>query len=96
MASPQVCGVIACALETYPNMNQSAAKAYILSTAKADKLTATTGGPADIRDLQGGANLHLYYKKERSTVGTTFPKQTIGIRPTAGTAYPRPRLRRRG
>ena len=96
MASPQVCGVIACALETYPNMNQSAAKAYILSVAKTNQLTATSGGPADIRDLQGGANLYLYYKKERATVGTTFPKQTIGIRPVTGTAYPRPRLRRRG
>jgi hypothetical protein len=77
-------------------MNQAAAKAYILSVAKADKLTATSGGPADIRDLQGSANLYLYYKKERLTVGTTFPKQTIGIRPTTGPTYPRPRLRRRG
>lgn len=96
MASPQVCGVIACALETYPNMNQSAAKAYILAAAKSGKLTATSGGSQDIRDLQGGANLHLYYKKERATTGTAFPKQTIGVRPATGATYPRPRLRRRG
>lgn len=96
MASPQVCGVIACALETYPNMNQAAAKAYILSTAKSGKLTTTSGGPTDITDLQGSANLHLYYKKERPTTGTAFPKQAIGVRPATGATYPRPRLRRRG
>jgi hypothetical protein len=96
MASPQVCGVLACALEVYPNMTQSQAKAYIVGLAKANQLTVTSGGPADIRDTQGSPNLFLYYKKERETVGNVFPKINYQIRPATGAVYPRTRIRRRG
>ena len=94
MASPQVCGVLACALETYPHMNQVQAKAYILGHAKANQITANTNGPADGQDLQGSANLFLYYNKERSTSGNTFPKLNYQPRPTSGAVYPRRRIRR--
>jgi hypothetical protein len=94
MASPQVCGVLACALEIYPNMNQSQAKAYILAYAKADQLTATSGGAVDGQDLQGAANLVLYYYKERAVNGNTFPKINYKPRPATGAVYPRPRIRR--
>jgi hypothetical protein len=94
MASPQVCGVLACALEVYPNMTPAQAKAYILGIAKSNQLTVTSGGPADIRDTQGTANLFLYYRKERETSGNVFPKINYKLRPTAGIAYPRPRIRR--
>jgi hypothetical protein len=96
MASPQVCGVLACALEVYPNMTQAAAKAYILAIAKANQLTATSGGPTDIRDIQGTANLFLYYKKEREISGNVFPKINYQIRPTSGAVYPRTRVRKYG
>ena len=94
MASPQVCGVLACALEIYPNMNQTQAKAYILAYAKAGQLTATSGGAADGQDLQGAANLFLYYYKERAVSGNTFPKINYKPRPATGAVYPRPRIRR--
>ena len=94
MASPQVAGVLACALEIYPHMNQTSAKAYILGYAKSSQLTATTGGPADGQDLQGAANLFLYYAKERLTSGNTFPKINYKPRPTSGAVYPRSRIRR--
>ena len=94
MASPQVCGVLACALETYPHMNQVQAKAYILGHAKANQITANTNGPADGQDLQGSSNLFLYYNKERSTSGNTFPKLNYQPRPTSGAVYPRRRIRR--
>jgi hypothetical protein len=96
MASPQVCGVLACALEIYPNMTPAVAKAYILGIAKANQLTVTSGGPADIRDTQGTANLFLYYKKERETVGNIFPKINYQIRPATGAVYPRTRIRKYG
>ena len=96
MASPQVCGVLACALEVYPNMTQAVAKAYILAVAKANQLTVTSGGPADIRDTQGTANLFLYYKKERGVSGNVFPKINYQIRPTSGVVYPRTQLRKYG
>ena len=94
MASPQVAGVIACALEIYPHMNQTSAKAYVLGYAKANQLTATSGGPADGQDLQGSANLFLYYAKERLLSGNTFPKINYKPRPTTGAVYPRTRIRR--
>jgi len=94
MASPQVCGVLACALEIYPNMNQAQAKAYILAYAKSGQITTNSNGPADGQDLQGSANLFLYYYKERPTSGNTFPKLNYQPRPTSGAVYPRRRIRR--
>jgi len=94
MASPQVCGVLACALEIYPSMTQEEAKAYILAYAKQGQLTATSGGPTDGQDLQGSANLFLYYYKERQTSGNTFPKINYKPRPSTGSVFPRPRIRR--
>jgi hypothetical protein len=94
MASPQVCGVIACALETYPEMTQEQAKAYITSYAKSNQLTASTDGPTDGQDLQGAPNLFLYYKKERETAGNVFPKFNYKPRPTTGQLWPRVRIRR--
>lgn len=94
MASPQVCGVLACALEVYPNMTQAEAKTYILSYAKRNQLTATAGGPTDGQDLQGSENLFLYYYKERQTSGNTFPKINYKSRPSTGSVFPRPRIRR--
>ena len=96
MASPNVCGVLACALEQNPRWNQVQAKAYITGIAKQGQVSATTGGPADIRDLQGAPNLYLYYKKERPTEGQTIPKLSQGVRPTSGMAWPRTRIFRFG
>lgn len=94
MASPQVAGVIASALEIYPHWNQQQAKDYIIGISKANQLTATSGGPADGQDLQGAPNLYLYYRKEREVSGNVYPKINYNARPTSGAVYPRPRVRR--
>jgi subtilisin family serine protease len=94
MASPQVCGVLACALEIYPHWKQEDAKAYITGIAKLNQLRATSGGPADGQDLQGAPNLTLFYKKEREVSGNVFPKINYNVRPVSGSVYPRPRIRR--
>lgn len=94
MASPQVAGVLACALEVYPRMTQEEAKAYILAYAKSNQLTDTNGGPTDGQDLQGAADKFLYYYKERATSGNTFPKINFKQRPATGSIYPRTRIRR--
>lgn len=94
MASPQVCGVIACALETYPEMNQEAAKAYITAIAKADQLTVSGSTPTDGQNLQGAPNLYLFYKKEREATGSVFPKINYKPRPSSGAVWPRPRVKR--
>jgi hypothetical protein len=92
MASPQVCGVLACALEQNPHWNQVQAKAYITGIAKQGQLTTTSGGPTDGTDLQGAPNKYLYYKKERSLTGLTVPKNSPGARPETGLMYPRPKI----
>lgn len=94
MASPQVCGVLACALEIYPHMKQEQAKEYILSYAKVNQITATSGGPTDGQDLQGAPNKFLYYYTERPTSGLTYPKVNYKARTATGAVYPRPRRRK--
>ncbi len=94
MASPQVCGVLACALEQNPHWKQEQAKAYITGIAKQNQITDTSGGPADYRDLQGAPDKYLFYRKERPDTGTTVPKISVGARPTTGMAWPRPRIYR--
>jgi hypothetical protein len=94
MASPQVCGVLACALEIYPEMNQERAKEYITAIAKSNQLTATSGGPTDGQDLQGAPNLYLYYKPEREVDGSVYPKINYKPRPSSGAVWPRPRVKR--
>ena len=75
-------------------MDQSQAKSYILAYAKSNQLTATSGGTLDGQDLQGAANLFLYYYKERAINGNTFPKINYKPRPSTGAVFPRPRIRR--
>jgi hypothetical protein len=93
MASPQVCGVIACALEIYPHWKQEDAKAYIIAIAKASQLVESNGGPGDGQDLQDAPNLFLYYKKEREVSGNVFPKINYQSRPATGAVWPRRRIR---
>jgi hypothetical protein len=96
MASPQVCGVLACALEQNPHWNQTQAKQYILNVAASNQLTVTGGGPTDIRDTQGTANKFLYYRKDRPDTGVSIPRANQGARPSAGAVYPRPKIYRFG
>lgn len=96
MASPQVCGIIACCLELYPRLNQTTAKAFILAFAKLNKLTSTGGGYSDPTDLQGGPNVYLYYPRLVPTTGVVEPTPLYGLRPTTGQIFPRPRIFRYG
>lgn len=95
MASPQVCGVLASALETYPSMNQEQAKAYITGYAKVNQvIELTTDGPTDYQDLQGAPNLFLFYKREREIEGNVFPKINNKKRPITGQVWPRVSIRK--
>jgi len=59
MASPQVCGVLACALEITPTMNQADALAYITQNAGINQIAVATGGAGDVYDLMGASNRYL-------------------------------------
>ena len=95
MASPQVAGVLACLLETYPEMTPLEAKNLLVSLAsKDDILDSGTSNYEDNQALLGSPNLLLRYVQQRKAVGTAFPKRNFKQRPTSGVAYPRTRIRR--
>lgn len=91
MASPQVCGVLACLLEQYPNMNQADIHEYLNQHSTKDQITSTSGGYTDNTDLQGSENRHLFYKKERFENGLVNPRFTYSNRKPSqnGLKYPR-------
>ena len=103
-ASPQVCGILACALEAYPNLTPAEALTYIKTYANQDILTgggsfSTTYGSADYLSynrLYNGPNQYAMYKKERLEDNHVFPKKDFKFRPTSGAVYPRSKIRRSG
>lgn len=94
MASPQVCGVLACILEIYPNMNQNQARKYLFDTAKYGQMADTGGSYTDQTSLNGATNRVLNFKQERPIDGKTWPKVNFLGRPTSGLLYPRVRVKR--
>jgi len=96
MASPQVCGILACVLEIYPNLTQHEAVEYIKFYSKNGQITNTGGGFTDFTSLQGSENNYLYYFEERANSGAVFPKTNSKVRPQTGSVYPRTKIRRKG
>ena len=95
MASPQVAGVLACLLETYPELTPLEAKELIVSLAsQGDLIDSGTSDYEDDESLLGSPNLVLRYVQQRKSEGTTFPKRNFKARPGSGVAYPRTRIRR--
>ena len=96
MATPQVTGVLACALEAYPLMTPTEALAYIVNYSSKDQLSNPADGAypfINYNSLLHGPNYFLKYKQEKLTVGMTYPKQNYNIRPTSGRTYPRVKRR---
>jgi len=95
MASPQVCGVLACLLEQYPNMNQKDIEEYLKQHSTKNQMTSTNGGYLDYTDLQGSGNSYLFYKKERVESGVSNPRTTYSSRKPSenGVKYPRINMR---
>lgn len=94
MSSPQVTGVLACALETYPFMTQTEARTYLFAYSKYSQMTDTGGSYTDLTSLQGGFNRYLYFNKERKDIGALWPRAIYRPRPSSGSVYPRPKIRR--
>jgi hypothetical protein len=89
MASPQVCGILACLMEQCPRLTQSDAISYLEQHCKLDQMTVTTGGYTDTTSLQGGVNRYLYYNKERKEDGVITPRVTFKARRSSGQVWPR-------
>ena len=97
MASPQVTGLLACALETNPRWTPQQALDYLIATAGVDQITDTEGSFDDFTSLQGSANRYLRFRTERPSSGATFPRTTTFLRPVGASpapAFPRTRIRR--
>jgi len=103
-ASPQVCGLLACALEVYPSMTSAEARTYIRNYANQGVLTG--GGAVSLayptlnylsyNSLFNSDNLYATYKSERNTTGSVYPKNDFKIRPSSGRVFPRQKIRRYG
>lgn len=96
MASPQVCGVLACMLELFPNMTPLEAKEFIIFHSKKDQLFSGGGGPTDTSDLQGSPNRYLFYPRIKPDSGQQIPLNVVKARPQSGAVYPRTNIRRKG
>lgn len=96
MASPQVCGILACLAETWQNLSQTQAIEYIQRYSKENQIIASTGGVTDAKDLLGSPNRYLYFYKERPVSRQVGPKTNLNLRPTTGQIWPRPHIYRYG
>jgi hypothetical protein len=97
MSGPQVAGVLALLAESWPNMTQAEAQAWLINNAN-DGVMADSGttDPMDRTSLQGAPNKYLRWINQRAITGTSFPQKNFKPRPANGVAYPRTRIRRRG
>lgn len=96
MAGPQVCGIIATVLETYPSLTQAEVLEYITKKgSKSDQILDSVNSFSDLISLQGSSNKYAYYYPERAETGKLSPKTDFFVRPQNGVVYPRLRKRRR-
>jgi len=97
MASPQVAGYLACLLEQYPNMRQTAALQHLITNTTKNQIGSTGGLAGDYTSLGTNSNnRYLYYVAVRPTTGTVSPMSRYQDRPASGVVYPRSRIRKYG
>lgn len=96
MASPQVAGVMACVLETFPNLTQQEMLDMLIHFSTKDTMRDDGTSASDQQALQGALERILVIPKFRSDTGSTFPMKNYKLRPTSGRVYPRTRIRRKG
>ena len=95
MSGPQVCGILACMLEQYPDMTQKHARELLRVISKPAQMYDDPQGTWDFSNsLEGAANLVLYMPESRPTNIPKHPKIHKG-RPVSGVVYPRRRIRTR-
>ena len=96
MATPQVCGVIACELETMPHLKQSDALEYLIKYSEKNVIFDRTGNYDDKFALQGSPNRYLRFRLEKNLTGAVYPKTNYYQFKNTKVVYPKPRIRRKG
>jgi hypothetical protein len=97
MASPQVCGILACYAEQNQNLSNSEALAYLITNSKKNQIGSTGSNYGDTSWFgDRGNNRYLFYVLERPLSGRSFPRTTFKNRPTTGPVFPRAKIRPKG
>ena len=93
MASPQICGIIACLAEQEPNLSQAEALQHLKEHALAEVGTTGTANHSTYEALGDSHNRYAFIPKKRPDSGMTSPAQIHKNRntTTAGVKYPRVR-----
>jgi len=96
MASPQVCGVIACLSEQEQNLTQAEALQHLKENSLAELGTSGTINHSPYRALGSSHNRYLFMPKKRPETGTVSPAVLHKNRnpDSAGVKYPRVRNNR--
>ena len=91
MASPQICGLLACALEQWPNMTPSEALEFLKESSKDQIGTQGSVVTSPYEALGDSNNRYVSYLYKRPQTGTVFPHDNHGNRvsSTNGVKYPR-------
>ena len=91
MSSPQICGLLACEAEQWPNMKQADALQFLKETSKDQVATTGTINHSSYFAFGNSNNRYVYYDYKRPQTGTVFPHDNFGNRneSTAGVKYPR-------
>ena len=93
MASPQICGIIACLAEQEPNLSQAEALQHLKEHALAEVGTTGTANHSTYEALGDSHNRYAFIPKKRPDSGMASPAQIHKNRntTTAGVKYPRVR-----
>ena len=93
MASPQICGIIACLAEQEPNLSQAEALQHLKENALAEVGTTGTANHSTYEALGDSHNRYAFIPKKRLDSGMASPAQIHKNRntTTAGVKYPRVR-----
>ena len=91
MASPQICGLLACVAEQWPNMAQSEALEFLKESSKSQVGTTGTVVTSPYHAFGDSHNRYVSYFYKRPQSGTLFPHDNHGNRvsSTNGVKYPR-------
>jgi hypothetical protein len=95
MASPQVCGSLACLAEQNPNLTASEALTYLIANSKKNQIASTGSSYGNYQWFGNSNNRYLFYTLERPVSGQTLPRNTFKARPNpaSGAVYPRTKIR---
>jgi Subtilase family len=94
MATPQIAGIAACLMETFPYWTNKELKDYLIKSCENDKIaqTALTYTPGFLwahHDIKGSPNRIAKFAVQRPTTGISWPKSNLYTRPAVGLVFPR-------